>query len=96
MIPVVRELHRCGVKRGTLAAFGLTAPLFNPMSVLYGLTLSDPIAILSFSLCALFIVSLIGAIWNRFFSAETEEASVATIPSAGLKRLDWAFLFCIS
>ena len=50
VIPIVRELHRCGINRGTIVAFGLTAPLFNPMSVLYGLTLSDPIAILSLSL----------------------------------------------
>ena len=64
VIPIVRELHRCGVNRGTIVAFGLTAPLFNPLSVLYGLTLSDPIAILSFSLCALVIVSILGAAWN--------------------------------
>ena len=35
VIPIVREMHRAGVKRGTIVAFGLTAPLFNPMSVLY-------------------------------------------------------------
>ena len=64
VIPIVRELHRSGVNRGTIVAFGLTAPLFNPMSVLYGLTLSDPIAILSFSLCALVIVSVLGYVWD--------------------------------
>ena len=69
VIPVVRELHRAGVKGGTIIAFGLTAPLFNPMSVLYGLTLSDPIAILSFSFCALLIVSCLGFLWDPFFSS---------------------------
>ena len=69
VIPIVRELHRVGVKRGTIVAFGLTAPLFNPMSVLYGLTLSDPIAILSFSLCALAIVSFLGICWDRLVPA---------------------------
>lgn len=86
VIPIVREMHRCGVKRGTIVAFGLTAPLFNPMSVLYGLTLSDPIAILSFSLCALLIVSVIGTIWNRIPSTTQELQDDSTVPTAGLKR----------
>ena len=67
VIPVVRELHRSGVKGGTIVAFGLTAPLFNPMSFLYGLTMSDPIAILVFTFAALVIVSMLGWIWNFCF-----------------------------
>lgn len=87
VIPIVRELHRAGVKRGTIVAFGLTAPLFNPMSVLYGLTLSDPIAILSFSLCALVIVSILGAFWDRFFPvSEDEIPGEKKLPVPGIKR----------
>lgn len=67
VIPIVRELHRSGVKGGTIVAFGLTAPLFNPMSFLYGLTMSDPIAILVFTFAALVIVSMLGWIWNLCF-----------------------------
>jgi uncharacterized membrane protein YraQ (UPF0718 family) len=85
VIPIVRELHRAGVKKGTILAFGLTAPLFNPMSVLYGLTLSDPIAILSFSFCALIIVSLLGMIWN--WRSDEEIVLVdEPLPSPGIKR----------
>ncbi|MCH2183416.1 MAG: permease, partial [Mariniblastus sp.] len=88
VIPIVRELHRAGVNRGTIVAFGLTAPLFNPMSVLYGLTLSDPIAILSFSLCALVIVSVIGYLWDRWLPVSQEARPVnETLPVPGIKRM---------
>ncbi len=86
VIPVVRELHRIGVKRGTIVAFGLTAPLFNPLSVLYGLTLSDPIAILSFSLCALLIVSLLGWIWGRMSANDDRKTPDDEMPAYGIKR----------
>ena len=88
VIPVVREMHRAGVSRGTIVAFGLTAPLFNPMSVLYGLTLSDPIAIISFSFCALIVVSFVGFIWNRWLTGSLPEAKGADepMPTIGLRR----------
>ena len=86
VIPIVRELHRVGVNRGTIVAFGLTAPLFNPMSVLYGLTLSDPIAILSFSLCALFIVSVLGFFWDRFTTVSEKELLHEKMPVPGIRR----------
>ncbi|MEM9943057.1 MAG: permease, partial [Planctomycetota bacterium] len=87
VIPVVRELHRSGVNRGTIVAFGLTAPLFNPMSVLYGLTLSDPIAILSFSLCALLIVSVLGFIWDRWGVEKSKFSGESRKPAVGIKRM---------
>ena len=87
VIPIVRELHRAGVNRGTIVAFGLTAPLFNPMSVLYGLTLSDPIAILSFSLCALLIVSVLGFLWDRWLPVSKEgHSDDEGLPVPGIKR----------
>ncbi len=87
VIPIVRELNRAGVNRGTIVAFGLTAPLFNPMSVLYGLTLSDPIAILSFSLCALVIVSLLGFLWDRWLRTEDQTPPAdEALPVPGIKR----------
>jgi len=86
VIPIVRELHRCGVNRGTIVAFGLTAPLFNPMSVLYGLTLSDPIAIIVFSFCALVVVSLLGFAWNRMTADVPVPVGESKMPKAGLRR----------
>ena len=90
-IPIVRELYRSKVKGGTIIAFGLTAPLFNPMSILYGLTLSDPIAILSFSLCALIIVSLLGILWDRFFPDVQSETPVEKMPTPGIQRMAAVF-----
>lgn len=88
VIPVLREMRRAGVSGGALIAFGLTAPLFNPISILYGLTLADPLVIFVFSLCSLAIVSVMGLVWDRVFpdpssGAAPEPPAVA----AGAKRM---------
>lgn len=67
VIPIVVELRRAGVKGGTILAFAMSAPLFNPLSLLYGLTLSEPLAILSFAACSLVIVTVVGMLWDRIF-----------------------------
>ncbi|MEZ6130077.1 MAG: permease [Planctomycetaceae bacterium] len=67
VIPVIVEMRRAGIKGGTILAFAMSAPLFNPLSLLYGLTLSEPIAILSFAACSLVIVTVVGMIWDRIF-----------------------------
>ncbi|RPH83028.1 MAG: permease, partial [Planctomycetaceae bacterium] len=46
VLPILRELHRARVRPGAMTAFALSAPLFNPLSLLYGLTLSRPIVII--------------------------------------------------
>lgn len=91
VIPVVRELHRSGVKQGTIIAFGLTAPLFNPLSILYGLSLADPIAVILFTAAAMLIVTGLGAVWGKFVSPDskanlesTEEAQ--SVASSGIRR----------
>lgn len=90
VIPVVRELYRAGVKPGTIIAFGLTAPLFNPLSVLYGLSLSDPLAVIIFSAAAMVIVTAMGAIWGVMFRQSLpdsdSESTEETVPSTGLRR----------
>lgn len=67
VIPIIVELRRAGVKGGTILAFAMSAPLFNPLSLLYGLTLSEPLAILSFAACSLVIVTVVGMLWDRIF-----------------------------
>ncbi|MFK7766156.1 MAG: permease [Mariniblastus sp.] len=109
VIPVVRELHRSGVKQGTIIAFGLTAPLFNPLSILYGLSLSDPIAIIVFSAAAMLIVTGLGVVWGKFISSESttnkspDEAnivaasgvrrSLAVIHGASTEMVSWSLVF---
>ena len=95
VIPIVREMHRAKVQGGTIIAFGLTAPLFNPLSVLYGLTLSDPIAIITFSFCSLLIVTSLGILWDKVISTEEPEKSKPdSAPTYGIKRMLSVFDTC--
>ena len=89
VIPIVRELHRSGVKGGTLIAFALTAPLFNPLSLLYGLTLSDPLAIITFAGCSLLIVTCVGILWDRIFSVSEDvtEAAEVNVPQPSQAKI---------
>lgn len=87
VIPVAYELRRAGLKGGAILAFALTAPLFNPLSLLYGLTLSTPIVILTFALGSLVVVTTVGLIWDWFFEGtEIEVAKDQEVPP-GLKRM---------
>lgn len=87
VLPVVRELRKMGLRGGTILAFAMSAPLFNPLSVLYGLTLSNPVAILAFALCSLVVVTAVGGIWDRLFANSAEpDVEPAPVPH-GIKRL---------
>ena len=91
VIPVVRELHRSGVKQSTIIAFGLTAPLFNPLSILYGLSLSDPLAIIIFSAAAMLVVTGLGVLWGKFLAPDAAENvgtadETNTIATSGIRR----------
>jgi len=50
--------------RGGLA-FAISAPLFNPISLLYGLTLSHPLVIVGFALASMAVVTVVGLAWDR-------------------------------
>lgn len=87
VIPVAYELRRAGLKGGAILAFALTAPLFNPLSLLYGLTLSTPIVILSFAMGSLIVVTSVGILWDRLFpNSEGVVPEEPPVPP-GLKRL---------
>lgn len=87
VIPILREMRRSGVAVGALLAFGLTAPLFNPISVLYGLTLASPVVIITFSFCSLVIVTIMGLAWDRLFPATTSAEAEPARPAPGYKRM---------
>jgi uncharacterized membrane protein YraQ (UPF0718 family) len=96
VIPVARELRRSGVPGGTVLAFVLAAPLLNPISFLYGLTLAKPVVILSFAGVSLLLSTLAGWLWDRVFArhadaAEScrlaEIADAEPLPAPGLRRL---------
>ena len=95
VIPVLAELYRSKVKPSTIVAFGLTAPLFNPISVLYGLSLSDPVAILIFAAGAVLIVTVMGAVWGYFAASDTKQGAdekskddlkSEQVPDSGIRR----------
>ncbi len=72
-----------------MTAFALSAPLFNPLSLLYGLTLSRPYVIVGFACASLVVVTILGMAWDRLGAKETREAEDETTGVIGVKRL-WA------
>ncbi|MEW4489940.1 permease [Thalassoglobus sp. JC818] len=87
VIPVIRELRRTGLKGGTILAFAMSAPLFNPLSVLYGLTLSEPWAIITFAFCSLLVVTGVGFVWDRIFPDSGNTKPPPAEVAFGLKRM---------
>lgn len=89
VLPIARELRRSGVPSGTILAFVLAAPHINPLSLLYGLTLSEPVVIICFAAGSLLLSLGAGAVWERFFARDNEDAPAGEepLPAPGLKRL---------
>jgi uncharacterized membrane protein YraQ (UPF0718 family) len=87
VIPVIREMRKAGLSGGTILAFALSAPLFNPLSLLYGLTLSEPVAILTFALCSLVIVTCVGLIWDKLFDRTRIEPEKIVPAPPGIRRM---------
>lgn len=87
VIPVMHQMRKSGISGGTILAFGLTAPLFNPISVLYGLTLSDPWAILAFCLCSLVLITVLGLMWDRLFPNSQLPAEALDKTPYGVRRI---------
>ncbi len=82
-------MRRAGVRSGTILAFVLAAPHINPLSLLYGLTLSEPLVIICFALGSLLLALLAGAVWDRWLDSPADEVELSTeaTPAPGIKRL---------
>jgi uncharacterized membrane protein YraQ (UPF0718 family) len=87
VIPVAREMRRAGVSGGAILAFAMTAPLFNPLSMLYGLTLSAPSVLLGFAFCTMVVVTAVGALWNQLFRPPCYEEAASPPVAYGVKRM---------
>lgn len=87
VIPIMVQMRRSGISGGTILAFGLTAPLFNPISVLYGLTLSDPFAIFVFCMGSLTIVAIMGVVWDWLFPGNWINAEALPKTPHGVRRI---------
>lgn len=95
VIPIARELRKYGLSTGTILAFAITAPLFNPLSVLYGLSLSEPVVILSFAMASLIVVTAVGAAFDHF-SPSSRTAELSPPPVAFGPRRMIALLVAIA
>ncbi|QEG40843.1 permease [Roseimaritima ulvae] len=73
VLPILIQMRRFGVKPGAMSAFALSAPLFNPLSLLYGLTLSRPLVIILFAVGSLIIVTALGLLWDALARREQRE-----------------------
>lgn len=87
VIPIAYELRRSGLSGGAILAFALTAPLFNPLSLLYGLTLSSPTVLIAFALASLLVVTVVGFVWDRLFPGTALPPSDEPPVPPGLARL---------
>jgi uncharacterized membrane protein YraQ (UPF0718 family) len=87
VIPIMVQMRKSGISGGTILAFGLTAPLFNPISVLYGLTLGDPLALFVFCICSLTIVTVLGTFWDWMFPRNWIESETLPQTPFGWKRI---------
>lgn len=80
-IPVARELSRAGVGGAAVLAFAVSAPLFNPISLLYGLTLSHPLVIVGFALASMAVVTVVGLAWDRLGGGDSAARPRAEEPA---------------
>lgn len=86
-IPIVKQMRKSGIAVGTIFAFALSSPLFDPLSLLYGLTLSKPETILAFALCSLVVVTVSGALFDRWFRDTEVFAQEPPATPHGVRRL---------
>lgn len=92
VLPILFEMRRSKVKPGAMSAFALSAPLFNPLSLLYGLTLSRPLVIILFAFGSLVVVTMLGLIWDAIAkryasSTDAETDDTAADHLIGLRRI---------
>lgn len=80
-IPVARQLAQAGLGGAAVLAFAVSAPLFNPISLLYGLTLSHPLVIVGFALASMAVVTVVGLAWERLAGGESAISPTANEPS---------------
>jgi uncharacterized membrane protein YraQ (UPF0718 family) len=67
-LPVARELRRARIPSGTVLTFLLAAPLFNPITLIYAISVVPLLTLFDF-VCGTFVISVgIGGIWNTWIN----------------------------
>lgn len=86
-IAICRQLRASGIAVGTIFAFALSSPLFDPLSLLYGLTLSKPFTIMAFAACSLVVVMVSGGLFDRLFTDTEVTVPEPPAPPQGIRRM---------
>ncbi len=89
------QVRRSGVPVGNIFAFILAAPLLNPISFLYGLTLAEPYVIVCFFVAKLFLAIIAGEVWEYWLpskSIDTAAIDAEPMPAPGLRRIIAVFV----
>ena len=86
-IAICRQLRASGIAVGTIFAFALSSPLFDPLSLLYGLTLSKPFTIMAFAACSLVVVMITGSLFDRLFPDTELHVPERPAPAQGIRRM---------
>jgi uncharacterized protein len=87
VIPICRQLRASGIAVGTIFAFALSSPLFDPLSLLYGLTLSKPFTIMAFAACSLVVVMVSGGLFDWLFPDSGVNLPEPPAPPQGIRRM---------
>jgi uncharacterized protein len=83
-LPIAYELKRARIPSGTVLTFLLAAPLFNPITLIYGVSIV-PLWTLLYFLCGTFAISVgIGGIWNTWIDPSPPFDPAALLDSASL------------
>jgi hypothetical protein len=88
VLPIVRELRRAGVPTAKLLAFALAAPMLNPITIVYGLTvLSAPhfMLVILTTITVSVSAGLIAGKWAVRKSGISESPNLA--PATGFRRI---------
>lgn len=87
VIPIVKQLRRSSISVGTIFAFALASPLFDPLSLLYGLTLSKPLTIVAFAFCSLAVLTVSGSLFDWWYPHTEVNEPEPTATPPGVRRL---------
>ncbi len=94
VLPVLRELRRAGVRRDAILTFALAAPMFNPISLLYGFSYLGPNLLTVLAAGTLFVSVAVGLILGPGESAPSPGIS-EEVPSTGSRRLLAGFIHAV-
>lgn len=95
VIPIVKQLRRSGIAIGTIFAFALSSPLFDPLSLLYGLTLSKPMTIMAFATFSLVVVTIAGGLFDKWFPDTEVHVEEPSLTPPGYKRILAVFVVMV-